>query len=342
MRTVLITGGFGFIGSNLVRYWLDTHPNDVVFCVDSLTYAARPDYVMRYVKECGIGPRFTHIYADITDQAKVREIMQVIRPDHVIHLAAESHVCRSIDGPRAFIHSNIVGTFNLLEAFRELWAESPLGHRFHHVSTDEVYGELDFISPGKTCSTLGDDKFHEKRAYQPRSPYAASKAASDHLVMAYHHTYGMDAVITNCSNNYGPNQHAEKLIPKTILSLLKKQPMTVYGAGTQVRDWLFVTDHCTAIDTVFHKGVSGETYCVGGERELTNVQVITKVHELMQAIMINEEIPLKWHHTNDRPTDDRRYAIDCTKIKQLGWTPSRDFDDLLTLTILWYIDQNRK
>lgn len=318
MREIMITGGMGFIGSNLVKHWRKKYPDDKITIVDSLTYASREYYVA--------DEEFEFCYLDISKADEVRKAIRVLRPDHIIHLAAESHVCRSIDGPKDFIHTNIVGTFNLLEAFKDL----NNGGRFHHVSTDEVYGELCFDER---------EKFHELRKYAPRSPYAASKAASDHLVQAWHHTYNLATIITNCSNNFGPNQHEEKLVPKAILSCLKDEPMTIYGTGTQVRDWIHVKDHCEAIDVAFHKGFPGHTYCIGGNVEMTNMQMIGKI-QLAASIIKGKRCELKLIRTNDRPTDDLRYAVDTGKINKLGWSANiNDFSSHLLETVQWYKDR---
>lgn len=340
MRTVAITGGFGFIGSHMVKNWLTKYPNDAVILIDSMTYAAREGFLNKLIMDrkrlssTGVGAEYqiNHVYCNISDKEEVRKVFRIFKPDHVLHFAAESHVCRSIEGPRDFIHTNIVGTFNLLEAFREIWY--PAGqkqlekHRFVHVSTDEVYGEA-----------YNGKRFDETWSYAPRSPYAASKASSDMLVQAWHETYGMDTVITNCSNNFGPNQHPEKLIPKAIMSVHHGMPMTIYGDGKQVRDWLYVGDHTMAIDCVFNKAPSGSRYCIGGETEMTNIQVINAIAKEYTSLT-GKQVNLECVFTNDRPTDDRRYAINCEKLKLLGWNPFPEmFTDNLRHTINWYITQ---
>lgn len=274
--------------------------------------------------------------------------MGLARPDAVFHFAAESHVCRSIAGPDDFVTTNINGTFNLLEAWREYlqerfaWstAEENLRslHRFVHVSTDEVFGDLGLASDPKS-------KFHEQKLYAPTSPYAASKAASDHLVKAWAHTYGLNAVVTNCTNNYGPNQHEEKLIPSAILKILNQEVVKIYGKGDHVRDWIWVEDHCRALDTVFRKGKSGESYGIGGDNERTVQDVVTDVY--VNLVHMGEEddsfrgLCLKTINTNDRPTDDERYAMDTSKIRSLGWSPTKDYHSKLRETIAWYIERWR-
>lgn len=330
MRRVMITGGLGFIGSNLVRYWFDKYPDDTVIILDAITYACNHTWTIKYANEPQNRHRFEFVYCDINNKADVRKAIRTLQPDHILHLAAESHVCRSISGPETFVQTNIMGTFNLLEAFREQWGQES-GHRFLHVSTDEVYGELD-PDPAKW-----DVMFTENTSYKPRSPYAASKASSDHLVKAWHYTYGMDTVITNCSNNYGANQHAEKLVPKAIRSAAKDTPMTIYGLGNQVRDWLHVNDHCRAIDTVFNKGTTGETYCIGGRKQMTNVDMIATIYRSV-AKLLKRPIAIKYTMTNDRPTDDLRYAIDSSKIEALGWSSFPEtFESKVDKTVAWYL-----
>lgn len=322
MRTILITGGNGFIGSNLIKYWLFHHPEEQVVNLDCNTYAARPEYLTPIVTRKSIQERYHHELVDIRDHLAVARVMNKWKPHGVIHLAAESHVCRSIAGPKDFVMTNIVGTFHLLEEFRQL----DNGGRFLHVSTDEVFGELGPEDP----------PFYESTPLRPRSPYAASKAGSDMLVKSWVDTYLLNACLTNCSNNFGPNQHEEKLIPRTIQKILQGEPMTIYGRGDQVRDWLFVNDHCRALDLVYHLGQVGHRYCVGGEMELTNLEMIEKVYTTLMGVS-GEDYALKLIYTQDRPTDDHRYAIDTRKLRELGWSiRAQEFDFKLKETVEWY------
>lgn len=327
-RKILITGGLGFIGSNFVRYWIDKYPADEVLVLDAETYAARPEYI----KEYHASGKVSIFKIDLRRRKDVEEFMNRERPQDVFHFAAESHVCRSIEGPGVFFATNVMGTFYLIHAFQKLWSGHK-NHRFHHISTDEVYGEL----------MPGDAPFHEELAMVPRSPYAASKAASDHVVQSFFHTYSLNTVISNCTNNFGPNQHDEKLIPKAIKSVLRGEDMTVYGPGTQIRDWIYVLDHCKAIDRIFHEGGPGEKYCVGGSHELTNLDVIEQVRKSVQRCT-KRNYSLKINHTDDRPTDDFRYAVNTEKLQGLGWAAStanprfqQCFEANLDATVAWYL-----
>lgn len=320
---ILVTGYAGFIGSNLTRNLLDK--GNRIVGLDSFTYAARPDWVHEHhlskdnlqIEEC-----------DIIDKNRVSEVLNKHKPDHIIHLAAESHVCRSIETPMKFFNTNLIGTATMLECALALWGKGT-DNVFHHVSTDEVYGELD-------SNPL--EKFHELKPYAPRSPYSASKAASDHAVMSYFHTYQMNTRITNCSNNFGPNQHEEKLIPKAIISMINRETMSVYGDGKQVRDWLWVDEHCEGIITAFNDGDPGETYCIGGNCEKTNIEIIMHVRDAIKEVF-GELGEVKLSFTNGRPTDDKRYAIDVSKIKTLGWEPSPFLlQERLVETVKWYKD----
>jgi dTDP-glucose 4,6-dehydratase len=328
--TILVTGGAGFIGSNFVLDWLAQSEEHVVN-LDKLTYAGNLENLQSLQGNSG----HFFVRGDIVDGALVQRLLGEFRPRAIVHFAAESHVDRSIHGPADFIDTNIGGTFSLLEAVRAYWTglESGDGARFRflHVSTDEVYG------------TLGPDDppFTETTAYAPNSPYAASKAASDHLVRAYHHTYGLPTVTTNCSNNYGPFQFPEKLIPLAISNALQGKPLPVYGDGKQVRDWLYVGDHCAAIRTVLERGRLGETYNIGGNAEKKNLDVVRTLCATLDAARprANDTYADLITFVKDRPGHDRRYAIDATKIRsELGWTPAESFDTGLAKTVRWYLD----
>lgn len=323
MRTIAVTGGLGFIGSNFVRYWIKKYPDDKIVVMDAGTYAARPGYLK------DVNDLFVMEWIDIRDQAALGKVFAKHRPDHIFHFAAESHVCRSISGPRDFVTTNIVGTFNLLEEFRALHKPDPAcwPNRFIHVSTDEVFGQLGY----------GEPRFNEGSDIKPRSPYAASKAASDLLALSYHSTYGMSVTVTNCSNNYGPNQHEEKLIPSVIRSLMRGEAIQVYQDGKQVRDWIHVDDHCRALDVIFHKGWPGNRYCIGGDKERTNLQTIDEVSNSLSWVL-GKSVAAQLMYTNSRPTDDRRYAVDSFKLKSIGWGPSIEHDLLLNKTVRWYLD----
>ena len=324
-QTILITGGAGFIGSNLVHRWHRNHPGDRIVVLDKLTYAA--DRVQIDNIE-GV----ELVVGDIQNLELARHLIEKNAVSRVFHLAAESHVDRSITGPAAFIQTNVVGTFSMLEAARQAWA-GQRDCRFLHISTDEVYG------------SLGDEgKFHEEMAYAPNSPYSASKAGSDHLVRAYHHTYGLNVVTTNCSNNYGPRQHPEKLIPLAITRMAKGEPIPIYGDGMNIRDWLYVEDHCAALETVMLKGTSGETYCVGGDNEQTNMALVDLLCDLVDQHLGRPEGISRALKTfvQDRAGHDRRYAIDATRIQtELGWRPLETFATGLQRTIAWYLDRLR-
>ncbi len=323
---LLITGGAGFIGSNLVHHVIN-HP-DVARLVnlDCLTYAGRLENLESVTKH----PKYIFEKVDLRDKPAVQEVVNRHGITHVMHLAAESHVDRSITGPGDFIHTNIVGTFNLLEACRAAWQNLAAPHRFHHVSTDEVYGSL-----GATGF------FTETTPYAPNSPYSSSKASSDMLVRAYHHTYGMPTVITNCSNNYGPYQFPEKLIPVVIQSVMARKQVPVYGDGMNVRDWLYVQDHAEALWVVLNKGKLGETYNVGGHNEWANINIVNLICDLIDEMspQLGGQSRKLITFVKDRPGHDRRYAIDATKIKnELGWVPAHKFEEGIRKTVRWYLD----
>jgi dTDP-glucose 4,6-dehydratase len=326
---LLITGGAGFIGSAVIRHIL-ANTDDVVLNVDKLTYAGN----LRSLEEVNGISRYSFEQADICDSQKITQLLKQFRPDAVMHLAAESHVDRSIDASDDFIQTNTVGTHRLLEAARAYWSGQDSGFRrrfrFHHVSTDEVFGSLE--APGY---------FTEASAYRPNSPYAASKAAADHLARAWHHTYGLPVVITNCSNNYGPYQFPEKLIPLTILNALAGRPLPVYGTGDNVRDWLYVEDHARALHLALVRGEPGETYNIGGRCEKTNLEVVTTICEILDRKLPLPGVKSRKHlitHVKDRPGHDKRYAIDCAKIEsQLGWKPRENFESGIGKTVEWYL-----
>lgn len=332
-KAIIVTGGAGFIGSNFVPYFCEKYPGYQIINVDKLTYAGNLDNL----RECEHMSNYVFEQADICDAEKMEELFEKYDVRGVIHFAAESHVDNSIKGPRAFINTNIVGTFNLLEAARKHWMDAPnkpkAGYencRFHHISTDEVYG------------TLGAEGFfHETTPYAPNSPYSASKASSDFLVRAYHHTFGMNVTTSNCSNNYGPKQHHEKLIPHIIEKALNEEPLPIYGQGMNVRDWLYVLDHCKAIDLIYHNGKSGETYNIGGFNERNNITIVKTI-----CALLDERKPRKngakyaelITFVQDRAGHDFRYAIDSSKLtNELGWHADENFDTGIVKTVDWYL-----
>jgi dTDP-glucose 4,6-dehydratase len=325
---VIVTGGAGFIGSALCRYLVGELRHEVVN-VDALTYAGNPESLAPIDRDAN----YSFVHADIRDGARMTEVMEAERPDVVLHLAAESHVDRSIDGPSDFIDTNITGTYVLLEAVRRYWSqldrEARARFRFLHVSTDEVYGSLG-----------AEGLFTEGHQYQPNSPYSASKAASDHLVRAWHHTYGLPVVTTNCSNNYGPYHFPEKLIPLMIINGLEGKPLPVYGSGENVRDWLFVEDHARALWTVASTGRVGEVYNIGGEAERTNIEVVRQICDLLDAFTPSATPRRELiQFVDDRPGHDARYAMDITKISsELGWRPQESFESGLRKTVQWYLE----
>ena len=331
---ILVTGGAGFIGSAVVRHIIQ-HTGDSVLNLDKLTYAGNLDSLADVSEDA----RYEFAQVDICDRAALDALLARYQPAAVMHLAAESHVDRSIDGPAAFIETNIVGTYTLLEAVRAYWSALPAvdrsAFRFHHISTDEVYGDLD--GP--------EDLFTETTAYAPSSPYSASKASSDHLVRAWRRTYGLPVLVTNCSNNYGPYHFPEKLIPHVILKAMQGEPLPVYGDGSQVRDWLHVEDHARALHTVLRRGEVGETYNIGGHNEKRNIDVVKAICTLLDEL--HPQSPVTPHEqlitfVKDRPGHDLRYAIDAGKIaRELGWTPDETFDTGLRKTVQWYLENPR-
>ena len=334
MKNVLITGGAGFIGSNFVRFLLKDEPEVQIVNLDALTYAGS----LENLKDLSDPDRHTFIHGDICDRQLVDELIRNHQIDTVIHFAAESHVDRSIIGPAQFVQTNIIGTFTLLEATRASWIGegiTPLDEvRFHHISTDEVFGSLEPTDPA----------FSEETPYSPRSPYAASKAASDHLVRAYAHTYGLPVTITNCSNNYGPYQFPEKLIPLMIVSALEGHPLPIYGDGQQVRDWLYVEDHCDAILLVLRRGCLGRTYNIGGNNQPTNLEIVRLLCAILDECLPNS--PHAPHESlitfvADRPGHDRRYAMDIRKVQwELGWQPRESLESGLGKTVEWYLSHS--
>ncbi|PIG91709.1 dTDP-glucose 4,6-dehydratase [Gloeocapsopsis sp. IPPAS B-1203] len=328
-RTLLVTGGAGFIGANFVHHWRTNYPEDRVIVLDALTYAGNRSNLAHWEGK----ENFQFVQGDICDRSLVDQILQTEAIDTIAHFAAESHVDRSILGPAAFVQTNVIGSFTLLEAFLQHWRtkRQPDNYRFLHVSTDEVYGSLN----------TDDPPFTESTPYAPNSPYSASKAGSDHLVRAYYHTYKLPTIITNCSNNYGPYQFPEKLIPLMCINCLLGKQLPVYGDGQNIRDWLYVGDHCTALDLVIHQGLPGETYNIGGNNEVKNIELVQMLCQLMDELAVDLPIHPSQElitFVQDRPGHDRRYAIDASKIAtQLGWTPAVTVTEGLRCTVQWYL-----
>ena len=327
-KNILITGGAGFIGSHVVRRFVKNYPNYHIYNLDELTYAGN----LANISDIDNEGNYSFLKGDICDATYIDGIFDEYKFDGVIHLAAESHVDRSIEHPLAFLETNILGTANLLNAAKRIWADNFQDHLFYHISTDEVYGSL-----GK------EGFFLEDTSYDPQSPYSASKAGSDHFVRAYRNTYGMRAIVTNCSNNYGPNQFPEKLIPLFINNIQQNKSLPVYGKGENIRDWLFVEDHARAIDVIYHKGRDGETYNIGGFNEWTNLDLIKLLCKVLDQKLgrTEGESEKLITYVTDRPGHDMRYAIDANKLKnELGWEPSVTFEQGLELTVQWYLDND--
>jgi dTDP-glucose 4,6-dehydratase len=325
IKKILITGGAGFIGSHVVRRFLNNYPDYEIVNLDALTYAGN----LENLTDVKDKKNYRFVKGDITDEQFIMNLFVENKFDGVIHLAAESHVDRSISNPMSFIMTNIVGTVNLLNAANQIWKGNYEGNRFYQISTDEVYGSLS-----------DEGFFTETTSYDPQSPYSASKASSDHLVRAYHNTYGLPIVISNCSNNYGPNQFPEKLIPLIINNIENQKPLPVYGKGLNIRDWLYVEDHAAAIDLIYHKGKNGETYNIGGNNEWKNIDIVKKICEIMDR-KLNREAGTSAKlitYVTDRAGHDLRYAIDASKLKmELGWEPSLQFEEGIEKTIDWYL-----
>ena len=332
-KTILVTGGSGFIGSNFIYYWINKYPKDKVVVLDSLNYAANINSIRFLINEKNIN--FFH--GNINDKDLIKNILEEEKISHIINFAAETHVDRSINSPSVFLDSNVMGTYNLLECFRKHWEkkQKPPEFRFMHISTDEVFGSLN----------SNDQPFNENSPYKPNSPYSASKASSDHFVRAWHETYGLPVIISNCSNNYGPFQFPEKLIPLAITNILFGKKIPVYGDGENIRDWLYVEDHCSAIDSIISKANPGSTFCVGGNNELKNIDLIRKICKLVDNNESKSNFNVKQTNSEslitfvtDRPGHDKRYAINSDKLyKELNWEPHIDFDSGLKKTVDWYI-----
>ena len=329
-RSLLITGGAGFIGGHVVRLMTQRYPDYHIICLDKLTYAGN----LETIADVAEAPNFTFVQADICDYETMRRLLLEHEVDGIIHLAAESHVDRSISDPFTFARTNVLGTLSLLQAAKEVWSARPEGYegkRFYHISTDEVYGALE----------LDSGFFTEETKYDPHSPYSASKASSDHFVRAFHDTYGLPTLVTNCSNNYGPYQYPEKLIPLFIHNIIQRKPLPVYGKGENIRDWLYVLDHARAIDTIFHKGAIASTYNIGGFNEWRNIDLVHLLVKTVDRILghpegYSEELIT---YVTDRAGHDLRYAIDSSKLKEeLGWEPSLQFEEGLELTVRWYLE----
>ena len=351
-RTIIITGGAGFIGSHVVRLFVNKYPNYHIINLDKLTYAGN----LANLADIEDKPNYSFVKLDICEFAKVLELMQKERVDGIIHLAAESHVDRSIKDPFTFAQTNVMGTLSMLQAAKLYWEGLPEkyeGKRFYHISTDEVYGALALSHPeglespfttaasGKHHHAYGKDFFLESSKYEPHSPYSASKASSDHFVRAFHDTYGMPTIVTNCSNNYGPYQFPEKLIPLFINNIRHDKPLPVYGKGENVRDWLYVVDHARAIDVIFHKGTIADTYNIGGFNEWKNIDVVRLLIKTVNRLLGRPEEAGEdlIKYVTDRPGHDMRYAIDSRKLqRELGWEPSLQFEEGVEKTVRWYLD----
>lgn len=336
MKNILITGGAGFIGSHVVRLFVNNYPDYNIINLDKLTYAGN----LANLKDIENMPNYKFIKSDICDFDTMLNVFKENNIDGVIHLAAESHVDRSIKDPFTFAQTNVLGTLSLLQAAKECWKENFDNKLFYHISTDEVYGALELTKPDGNAP-FGDDSFTETTSYNPHSPYSASKASSDHFVRAFHDTYGLPIVITNCSNNYGPYQFPEKLIPLFINNIKHNKPLPVYGKGENVRDWLYVVDHARAIDTIFHNGKIGDTYNIGGFNEWKNIDIIKVIIKIVDRLLGRKEGGSEnlITYVTDRAGHDLRYAIDSTKLKnELGWEPSLQFEEGIEKTVRWYLD----